>query len=344
MGYKLEFRPYQRHFSKPLKTSHGIWKIREGILLRLLDNEGRIGWGEIAPLPWFGSETFEEALAFSQQLDQEVTKEDISTIPLKLTACQFGFESALECLSLIESQEERKKIRAIRGEGREEEEEDNYSTNLEYSYLLPAGEDALQVWQAVWEERKKITQLPITFKWKIGVEPFTEEIKVFQQLTQVLPNTTKLRLDANGGLSLTEAREWLRIADKKRIVEFIEQPLSPQLFETMLELSNRYTTPLALDESVANLVQLEDCYQKGWRGIFVIKAAIAGSPQRLRQFCQDYAIDTVFSSVFETAIGRKAVLKLAGELSNPNRAVGFGVNYWFKEDEEKWLTSLWQKS
>jgi len=47
----------------------------------------------------------------------------------------------------------------------------------------------------------------------------------------------------------------------------------------------------------------------------VIKAAIAGSPSRLRQFCREHEIDAVFSSVFETAIGTQAALKLAVELS-----------------------------
>ena len=99
----------------------------------------------------------------------------------------------------------------------------------------------------------------------------------------------------------------------------------------MLEMSAQYSTPIALDESVATLDELEDSYQRGWRGIFVIKAAIAGSPKRLRQFCQKRDIDAVFSSVFETAVGRQAALQLATELSNPNRAVGFGVNHWFND-------------
>jgi len=44
----------------------------------------------------------------------------------------------------------------------------------------------------------------------------------------------------------------------------------------------------------------------------VIKAAIAGSPSRLRQFCREHEIDAVFSSVFETV---HKLLKLAVELS-----------------------------
>ena len=68
----------------------------------------------------------------------------------------------------------------------------------------------------------------------------------------------------------------------------------------MSELSNQYSTPLALDESVATLTQMQACYQRGWQGIFVIKPAIAGFPSQLRKFCQEHKIDAVFSSVFET--------------------------------------------
>ena len=194
-----------------------------------------------------------------------------------------------------------------------------------YSFLLPAGEDALSVCQQLIPSERS----PVTFKWKIGVGSLAEEIEIFHQLIQVLPKTAKLRLDANGGLTFQEACQWLRVADEAGMVEFIEQPLPPPEFERMLELSVNYATPLALDESVSLLGQLQHCYGRGWGGIFVIKAAIAGYPSRLRQFCREHDIDAVFSSVFETAIGRKAALNLACELNNPNRAVGFGVDAWF---------------
>jgi o-succinylbenzoate synthase len=115
-------------------------------------------------------------------------------------------------------------------------------------------------------------------------------------------------------------------------IEFIEQPLPPSQFAEMLELANYYDTKIALDESIATLQELETCYQNGWCSVFVIKPGIIGSPSRLRRFCQQYHIDAVFSSVFETDVGRNAALRLANELSLHKRAVGFGVNHWFKED------------
>lgn len=315
MIYQFDFRPYRRSFKRRLSTSHGIWKVREGIILRLIDHTGRVGWGEIAPIPWFGCETLEQALHFCQQLPQKITTEIIFSIPDALPACQFGFESAADT--------------------RQGQSIESSPSPIACSCLLPTGEAALQAWQTLWHQGHR------TFKWKIGVAPIEDELKLFRQLMQALPPDTQLRLDANGGLSQQEAQQWLNVADEAGRVEFLEQPLPPTQLDAMLELSHLYRTPIALDESVATLNQLQACYDKGWRGIFVIKAAIAGSPQRLRQFCQTYTIDTVFSSVLETAIAKHAVFQLVTELSNSNRAVGFGIDHWFNEDDASLLKRLW---
>jgi L-alanine-DL-glutamate epimerase and related enzymes of enolase superfamily len=91
-----------------------------------------------------------------------------------------------------------------------------------------------------------------------------------------------LRLDANGGLNYSQAETWLKTCDNvlgipnfSVKIEFLEQPLPVTQFEEMLELSAAYATPIALDESVANLDRIQECYDQGWRGIFVIKPAIA---------------------------------------------------------------------
>ncbi|WP_375491432.1 o-succinylbenzoate synthase [uncultured Nostoc sp.] len=337
MRYQFKFRPYQRRFLRSLTTNHGKWDIREGIILRLTDESGKVGWGEIAPISWFGSETLEQALDFCRQLPEEITDEMIFSIPDELPACQFGFESAWEWGS----------------GGDEGDEGDNFitphsslltphSSLLLYSALLAAGEAALNQWETLWQQGYR------TFKWKIGVDAIADELEIFESLIHTLPAFTKLRLDANGGLSYEEANLWLRTCDNLKAngelpleIEFIEQPLPVEQFQQMLELSTSYETAIALDESVATLGQLAACHQQGWRGIFVIKPGIVGSPSRLRKFCQQHQIDTVFSSVFETAIARLAALQLAAELSRNNRAIGFGIDHFF-EQEETWLQSLWK--
>ncbi|MEO0948813.1 MAG: o-succinylbenzoate synthase, partial [Cyanobacteria bacterium J06641_5] len=60
--FALHVRPYCRAFRQPLRTHHGIWEKRQGAIVRLETDTGRVGWGEIAPLPSFGSETLAAAL------------------------------------------------------------------------------------------------------------------------------------------------------------------------------------------------------------------------------------------------------------------------------------------
>jgi len=303
---RLEFRPYRRRFRAPLQTAHGTWQTREGILLKLRDDQGNIGWGEIAPLSWFGSETLAAAIAFLNTLLPALDEAMIFSVPETLPACQFGLESAWEWLfsDLLTP------------------------ANLPQSGLLPTGEAALHTWESLWHQGYR------TFKWKIGVAEISQELRILAQLLREFPADVHLRLDANGGLSPHQAEYWLQVCQGIPGIEYLEQPLPPPQFPLLLQLAQHYNTPLALDESVATLPQLKACYHQGWRGIVVIKPAIAGSPRRLRQFCQDHPIDAVFSSVFETCVGRTAGLHLAAALGNPLRAMGYGTTHWFEMEPE----------
>jgi o-succinylbenzoate synthase len=313
MFYQFEFYPYCRQFRQPLQTNHGIWKIREGIIIRLIDETGKIHLGEIAPIPWFGSETVSQALDFCHELPSKITSNLIFSIPDNLPACQFGFESAIEVKNLAN----------IDG--------------LSHSILLPTGESALSILSENGSQKNQQTH---TFKWKIGVSSVEGEISLLKNIVSALPPMAKLRLDANEGLSWETANQWLEICDRIPQIEFLEQPLGINQLAEMSALSQQYFTPIALDESVATLARIQDCYQQGWRGIFVIKPAIAGSPSKLRFFCKTHKIDTVFSSVFETKVGRRSALKLAAEIQIEPRAVGFGVGDWFTDDNKKWIESF----
>lgn len=272
--------------------------------MELTAPDGRSTQGEIAPLPWFGSETLEAAIALCQAFPQPLTAEDIAAIPDTLPACQFGLESALLALQMPR----------LHGEW----------PDRDIAALLPAGSAALDALPNLIQTGAR------TLKWKIATESIAQELEIFHTLLQNLPPNTQLRLDANTGLSVTETEQWLQ-ACADQPVEYLEQPLPIHAFKTMRDLSQRYSTPIALDESVATLHHLRTCYEQGWRGIYVIKPAIVGFPSQLRHFCQTTQIDTVFSSVFETAIGRRAGLQLARDCGT-RRALGYGTADWLLEN------------
>lgn len=326
------FRPYHRRFRQPLRTSHGLWSERRGIVIRLRSGSGQSGYGEIAPLPWFGTETWEAALAFCQALvgDRHTAAQLMTTLQPPGTATAFALGSALDQLVCGASRPAPPLTDAVF-------DGPPWQGPRSMCALLPAGASALTAWEPLWSQGHR------TFKWKIGVADPIQEQAELRHLRQQLPVTAQLRLDANAGLTLDQAEQWLRVCDAlstpdEWAIEFLEQPLPPAQLEAMLSLAERYRTPLALDESVANLEQLQSCYARGWRGIFVVKAAIAGPPQSLLGFCMSRDLDVVFSSVFETDVGRSAVLSLAQqyaqtrEPSKPRRALGLGVAHWLEPD------------
>lgn len=330
--YWFEYRPYDRPFKQPLHTHHGWWSNRQGIILRLTSANGQVGWGEIAPIAWFGTETLAQALAFCRSLPSKLAAAAIEHIPASLPACRFGFESALEMMQISTTP-----ITFA-------SPSPNQSGAVHNSYLLPTGEAALHAWQPL------VTAGVNTFKWKIGVANLEDELQIFNHLMQNLPADVRLRLDANGGLDYYQAYQWLQTCDwlsgHTATVEFLEQPLSKHQLKEMLQLAERVQTPIALDESVATFEQLEACYTQGWRGMFVIKPALIGSPQQLRNFCQQYCLDLVWSSALETPIAQYFIqhVLIPSIPVVQHRAIGFGVDQWFND---AWTTEgnfeqLWQ--
>ncbi|HOO92413.1 MAG TPA: hypothetical protein PKX94_03020, partial [Opitutales bacterium] len=62
MRYHLDFRPYKREFREPTFLGQAEALEREGLIVRLADTaSGSVGYGEIAPLESFGTESLEDA-------------------------------------------------------------------------------------------------------------------------------------------------------------------------------------------------------------------------------------------------------------------------------------------
>lgn len=299
---QLAFSVYSQPFKRPLYTAHGRWQTREGIIVTLTDATGRQGQGEIAPLPWFGTETLADAIAYCKRLGEQLSSATIEQIPDSYPACQFGFTTALMALQ--------SPFAAIALQPHQ------------VAHLIALGQQSVSQLQDL--ESRGAT----TFKCKIGVGELGTELAAWQHLSQHAKATRTFRLDANGSLDLPAAHQWLELAQTQGNVEFIEQPLAPGQVEAMQRLGEQYDVAIALDESVATFQDLTRCQAAGWSGVYVLKIAIAGFPQRLQQFCQEHSLDFVCSSVFETAIGRQAALNVAQKLGS-SRALGFGVQSWF---------------
>ncbi len=301
MSYRFSYRAYRLPLRVPLRTAHGVWSEREGLILRLEQADGTVGYGEVAPIPWFGTETMAEAEEVCRGLGDKFLKEAIQAVPERFGCVRFALAETMKQTT------------------RPEAGFHPTAKRLPVTALLPAGRAVLEALPA------RLEAGFISFKWKVGVGDAADELALLDDVLAQLPGYAKLRLDANGAWDRRTAAKWLaRCAD--RPLEFVEQPLAPADEDGLRGLAGDFPVKLALDESVARLAEARRWQAEGWMGVFVIKPALAGPLDEFADWVAATKADVVLSSAIETALGRAAILRWG--LTQPEltkRALGFGV-------------------
>ena len=314
MSRQISVKPYRRAFRQPLRTAHGEWTTREGFLVRA-EQDGCFGYGEVAPLPSFGSETVAEARAFLEQLASQPEM----NVPVNLPCCAFAL-SAAQIFAERGSLALLKNVKALNQSASRVPVSWLTAPPRDYSVsaLLPSGSAALHIAG----EKSKVGYQ--SMKWKIGVEPIAKEINIARSLFDSLPTSVRFRFDGNAGLATCELERWLEflIPHRERI-DFIEQPLACGQEAAMNDYMKASGIGIALDESLNGTDR--DCWLKpnAWPGVFVIKAPLMGELSQLAERLAPVAEQVVFSSVFETGIGLENSLRLADSLPQNFRPIGY---------------------
>lgn len=352
MPFRLQSRRYRLPFRTPLRTAHGQWREREGLLIRVEDEAGRIGYGEIAPLPEFGTETLAEAEAVCQGFGGRIGADVLAAVPERFGCVRFAVGCALEGAAQWAEREAQSARRNTGGAPREERSGGSRDAEVErdvparsdqgghvpalardlstapgtapaalrlpVAALLSAGKEALAQLGA------RIEAGYLAFKWKVGVGRVEDELGILDDLLAALPSFARLRLDANGGWDRRQAARWL-VRCAERPIEFIEQPLDPRDEDGLRGLAADYPVTLALDESVVRLAEARRWQAAGWAGVFVIKPALCGPLREIEGWARATSADVVLSSAIETVVGRAAILPWALRSGVTKRALGFGL-------------------
>lgn len=298
MRYSLSFKTYRLPMRQPLRTAHGWWAERQGLIVRLENVEGQIGWGEVAPIPGWGGGDLTEATTLLERLGTSPVETEVDEIAARGGCVGFGLGAAMG---------------QLRGQLKPEHE------YLPVTGLLPAGREALRAIEQKLELGFRV------FKWKVGVGDARDEQVLLDDLMGILPEGSRLRLDANGGWERRVAERWLEVCAERPMIEFVEQPTDPENKDLLLGLVGDYPTTLALDEAVIGREDFDQWIELGWPGVFVLKPALWGDPRDLVERVRGSAADVVISSSLETAIGARQVLEIAFELPKLERALGTGV-------------------
>lgn len=292
MRYQFEFTEYSRRLAIPLITSYGEIKSRQGILIKILDEKGKAGYGEIAPNEQFGSETYFEALEYLESVSRYVGRGITEAVPDNYYCCKFAFDCAMRQIEIDQPS----------------------CAQFSVAGLLNSGIQAVKDLELLLQKKYRV------FKWKIGVLPFKEEKEIFFSLINQLPTNHFFRLDANGNLSFDEAREWLDLAQAHN-VEFLEQPFRKGEEEKLQNLNSPEC--IALDESICQTHGLN--YLKEY--IHVIKPCIIGPLEPYLKIRESSPHSVVYSSLLETEIGVQHLLNIAAIDKTPYALGLGGINF-----------------
>ena len=291
-GLRLQWRPFAFPLPEPLHTARGSLVEKRGWLLRLENRDGRVGWGEAAPLELAGPEPLEAirtALdAFGSDLGSELNRGALESW-LRRPDCPpclaFALGAALaELDGLVGTQ--------------------GWLPAPSSAWLLPAGEAMPAALERLLAGRQQQTVLCV--KWKVAARPDEQERELLELLLQSLPANARLRLDANGGWDRRTACAWAeRLVGEPRL-EWLEQPLSPADQDGLALLAARL--PVALDESL----QLSPALRTRWSGWQVRRPSQEGDPRPLLAELRAGRPLLMISTAFETGIGQRWLAHLAG--------------------------------
>lgn len=162
-----------------------------------------------------------------------------------------------------------------------------------------------------------------------------DDLERIKQVNNLYPDV-KVRLDANGGFSVSEALELLEKLSFEGIeLEYFEQPVAtiPELAELKLEVSRRgLTTRIAADESVRKSSDPLAVELANAADILVLKSAPLGGVTAALNVQSASRLPVVSSSAMQSSIGLAAELHFAACLENPQFDAGLGTINLFAGD------------
>jgi o-succinylbenzoate synthase len=301
--------PYRLPLTAPLALKGVTHAHRDGILLRLEDGDGHVGWGDCAPLPGFSRETLaasgEQLARLAPWLDgrrpdaawgspDHPIHDEIDRLALHPSA-RFALDLALLDLA----------SRAA-GVPLPHLLHPDPEVALPINALLAGDDDA-----AMLDEAARLADAGYhTLKLKVGRGRVDDDVARVSALRRRLGPRVTIRCDANQAWSMADALFFAEgIAGMG--VEYVEEPLRQPGDLALLWFDSGL--PVALDESLGDL-EPGDLEGKGYATAVVLKPTLLGGVIRTLRFAAQaraLGIRPVISGAFESGVAMRGHVAIA---------------------------------
>lgn len=286
-------------------NARNAWITRSGVLLRLEDDLGRVGWGEASPLPGYSMESLEDVQATLSRVVACLNAGRPVLEPLPASAA-----FALETAQLdLEAKVRGVPLAVLLGA--------SAGAKLELNTLLPGV--ASEAWLSAAETA--VAGGFRVLKAKIGAPgKWTLEQHLLRQLRDRYGDRIALRLDANGSLP-DDAAAGMLAALRELHPEFVEEPSSNWLRWAAAPV------PLAVDESLSRPGKETvafDALGRGLSRIVVLKPALLGLRRALDLAARARAAGArvIVTHLFDGPVGRTAAAAVALAVCDGSLACG----------------------
>ena len=239
---RWELYHYSLPLKQPLRMLGQTLKVRKGLILRLYDQAGNFGEGEISPLPLMHPESLSQA---ETQLKKFLTKSFQQNPDLFKTlppSVRFGFEMAWR--TLFKKFDAEEKIHYTAEVILESERVDNHIAFKQIpvnALATGSGDDLRHQCEQIKRDGFKAVKI------KVGQFKVREDLNRLELAKNIFGNQIALRVDANRGWEFKQATEFA-LGIRNFNVEYCEEPLrNIKLLEKLYEQTGMQ---VALDETL----------------------------------------------------------------------------------------------
>jgi len=302
MNLIFKKKSYCFKLSTKVENSKTAYLTKSGWIIKLITNDKKIGFGEVAPL------LKEDLKKCEEQLNMIPDNVEILNLSEQINIFHPCIQSAINS-ALAEIN------------GKIIFKENYFFEEINKSAILINPNNVIYDLNKIKKSKSNIGKL-VTIKWKVALKNNNQEEAILEEILSQIDNNIKLRIDANGSWGREIANRWADILKDNKNIDWLEQPLSVDDIDGLKELNKKI--PVALDESLLKFPTLID----EWNGWQIRRPSQEKDPVKLLRDLENKKALISISTSFETGIGRRWLYHLSSlQLQGPTPKVpGLAIN------------------
>jgi o-succinylbenzoate synthase len=300
----LEVVPYALPFRRPYVTARGSLGRREMALLRVRDEEGRVGLGEAVPLSLRGGASLAEVV---RQLERLHDRESLDEATLRGDTARLSPPARCAALTALAD------LRGRQAAAEHGEAVGGSIPPVRCNATLVAGEPTAVAAEAETWAADGFS----SFKLKLGVGDEVEQVRAVRE---VVGPGASIRVDVNACWDLDSAKRQLAELEPFD-VELVEQPVGT--LEESAELAASTLIPISADESVESREDALRASELGACAMTGIKLSKVGGPEAAIEIAE--VLPAYMSSALDGPVGIAAAAQVAATLHEAGERPGTGL-------------------